>query len=147
MFTLGVLVLRESKMGPACSQRWGKLGCKMGCKMGPSWAPSCASWAGFLSLFSLRPVAAHHRGSSRWLRRLVVVVSSHVGAANFGGSLSCFASPIGAPIGFSFALPRMYAAYAFVNVFDTPAVPSCRPVLSCFEFLIPIGAGIGPACR
>ena len=99
MFTLGVLVLGENKMGPACSQRWGKLGCKMGCKMGPSWAPSCASWAGFLSLFSLRPVAAHHRGTSRWLRFLVVVVLLRVGVPNLGGSLANLASPIGTPIG------------------------------------------------
>ena len=35
----------------------------------------------------------------------------------------------------------------FVDVFDTPAELSCLRQWSCFEFPIPIGAGIGPAYR
>ena len=97
--------------------------------------PLPESGRGFLFLFPLLAFAAPHRGTSRWLRVLVVYVLLRVGVPNLGGSLVCGShrrSERRSVCGVE--QPRNDAAGLFVSFVDTPVQSSCHSVVSCFVF-------------
>ena len=90
-------------------------------------------------------LAAHIRAARGWSSSSAVVISSHIGGPNFGGSWCCVGAPIGAPTGCfnAAAVQRRLVLRVFVWHDGGAVVPRLVVML---RVLPSLGSGIGVLC-